>query len=165
MLMTSKTIISELPAHHEAIETLAADAFGPGRFAKTAYRLRQGQEPVPGLSFVALEGEAVIGSVRFTLIGIGPQPGLLLGPLVVHPDHKSKGFGQALMRTGLDAAQAQGYALAILMGDAPYYARAGFGPVPPGQMILPGPVDPTRLLAAELVDGALARAVGAVVPR
>jgi predicted N-acetyltransferase YhbS len=44
----------------------------------------------------------------------------------------------------------------------PYYGRFGFVPVPPGQIRLPGPVDPARLLALELVAGALSDAVGLV---
>ena len=36
-----------------AIEALNADSFGPGRFAKSAYRLREGVDPVAGLGFVA----------------------------------------------------------------------------------------------------------------
>ena len=44
----------------------------------------------------------------------------------------------------------------------PYYGRFGFKPVPPGQITLPGPVDPARLLALELVPGALAATTGMV---
>ena len=68
------------------------------------------------------------------------------------------------MRRGLEAARAGGYELVILVGDEPYYARMGFGRVPAGQITLPGPVDPTRLLAAELVAGALVRAQGLARP-
>jgi predicted N-acetyltransferase YhbS len=50
----------------------------------------------------------------------------------------------------------------LLVGDAPYYARAGFKPVPPRQLIMPGPVDPERLLCCELRDGALAAAAGKI---
>ncbi len=31
----------------------------------------------------------------------------------------------------------------------------GFVPVPPGRIVMPGPVDPRRLLACELAPGAL----------
>jgi predicted N-acetyltransferase YhbS len=59
-------------------------------------------------------------------------------------------------------ARAEGFALVILVGDMPYYARFGFKPVSPGQIVLPGPVDPARLLALELVPGALAGVKGVV---
>jgi len=66
------------------------------------------------------------------------------------------------MEKGLADAKKLGYRLVILVGDAPYYARVGFGPVPPGRLTMPGPVDPSRLLYRELDIGAFGRARGAV---
>ena len=62
----------------------------------------------------------------------------------------------------MEAARAAGIALVLLVGDEPYYARLGFKRVPPGQITLPGPVNPDRLLAAELAPGALAGYSGRV---
>jgi predicted N-acetyltransferase YhbS len=64
----------------------------------------------------------------------------------------------------MEAAKAAGVKLVLLVGDEPYYGRFGFHPVPPGQITMPGPVDPARLLAAELVPGALAAHIGLVAP-
>lgn len=157
-------ILIERPCHAEAVEALLDEAFGPGRFARTAYRLREGTIPIPDLSFVAELGGTPVGAVRLSPITIGGKAALFLGPLVVHPDFKNKGLGLALMRRSLEAAKAAGHALVILVGDAPYYARAGFSPIPAGQVSLPGPVDPGRLLANELVDGALAGVTGMARP-
>ncbi len=158
------TITAEIPQHAAEIDALNALTFGPGRFARTAYRLREGSAPVDGLGHVALCGDRVMGSVQFTAVTIGAvTPALLLGPLCVHPDIANRGHGLALMRTGLDAARAAGHGLVILVGDLPYYARAGFVQVPAGQITLPGPVDPARLLALDLVPGALDGARGPVV--
>ena len=52
----------------------------------------------------------------------------------------------------------------VLVGDEPYYARVGFRPVPKGQVKLDGPVDPARMLIAELVEGAFAGVSGVVHP-
>ena len=52
----------------------------------------------------------------------------------------------------------------LLVGDEPYYDRFGFKRVPRGQLVMPGPVDPDRLLAAELAEGALAGARGTILP-
>ena len=52
--------------------------------------------------------------------------------------------------------------LVVLVGDEPYYGRFGFSPITPGQIALPGPVDPRRLLAAELQPGVLAAFKGLV---
>lgn len=162
--LSNATIVNERPCHGAAIEDLLGAAFGPGRFAKTAYRLREGTVPFADLSFVAMLDQRLVGAVRLSPITIGGAPALFLGPLVVHPDFKNKGFGLTLLRHSLDAARVAGHSLIILVGDAPYYARAGFTPIPVGQVSLPGPVDPNRLLANELVAGALENMVGMARP-
>jgi predicted N-acetyltransferase YhbS len=146
-----------------ALSLLSAQAFGPGRFARTAYRVREGVPPVASLALTAWLDARVIGGIRFTEVRIGETGNaLLLGPLVVDPAYKGNGYGRMLVQEGLTRARAQGFALVLLVGDMPYYARFGFVPVPPGQITLPGPVDPARLLVLELSPGALARAVGQV---
>jgi predicted N-acetyltransferase YhbS len=140
-----------------AIEALVDRSFGPGRYAKTAYRLREGVAPEPRLSFVAVRPAdgVLLGSVRFWPITIGAQKSLLLGPLAVEPELRGKGIGIALMQRGIEEATSVGFATIILVGDEPYYARVGFRKIPPGRVRLPGPVDPERLLGLALKDGAL----------
>ena len=96
-----------------------------------------------------------------TPIAIGDARALLLGPLIVEPVFRSQGIGEALVTSSLEAAKASGWKLVILVGDEPYYARMGFQRAPKGQVSLPGPVDPERLLYCELEPGALAVAKGA----
>ena len=146
----------------EPIERLNERAFGPGRFARTAYRIRETTAPDPDLSFVARVGTLLVGSSAMTPIAIGDVPALLLGPLIVEPVFRSQGIGEALVKRSLEAAKAAGWKLIILVGDEPYYARMGFRPVPPSRISLPGPVDPARLLYCELEPGALAAANGVV---
>lgn len=148
------------------IEALLDRAFGPGRRALTAYRLREGSEPVAGLGVVAERNERLAGTVRFWPVVIGAvSEALLLGPLAIDPKYHNQGCGVGLMRRGIALAAGQGHRLIILVGDLPYYARVGFGRVPEGQITLPGPVDPNRLLALELVPGALRGAEGvAMIP-
>jgi predicted N-acetyltransferase YhbS len=156
------TIRQELPGDAAAIERLHERAFGPGRYARTAFRLREGKGADAGLSFASHVGTFLVGSVRVTPILAGGQPALMLGPLTVDPAFEGRGIGAALMNTAIEAARVQGHALILLVGDAPYYARFGFKPVPPGQLMLPGPADPGRFLALELVEGVLAQRRGAV---
>jgi predicted N-acetyltransferase YhbS len=148
------------PSDAPAIERLTERAFGPGRFAKTAYRLREGVAAARDLSFVARVGTLLVGANRLTPILIGGAPALLLGPLVVEPAFRQLGLGEQLVRISLDAARAAGHRLVLLVGDESYYQRNGFRPVPAGRISLPGPVDPERLLYCELVDGALAAVAG-----
>ena len=118
----------------------------------------------PTRLFAALGITAVAAAILLTLVlrmG-GEEKALLLGPLVVHPAHKGNGFGKKLAEDGLARARAQGFRLVILVGDMPYYGRFGFVPIPLGQITLPGPVDPARLLALELSPGALRDASGLV---
>lgn len=125
--------------------------------------MREGVPPVQALSLCAVIDERLLGGIRFTAIRIGDaEGGLLLGPLVVDPAVAGKGFGKALVAEGLMRAKAEGFSLVLLVGDMPYYARFGFEAVPPGQIVLPGPVDPARLLALELLPGALQAAAGPV---
>jgi predicted N-acetyltransferase YhbS len=148
------------PADEAAIEKLDERAFGPGRYARTAYRLREGSPPDLSLSFVARVGTLLVGANRMTPILVGLSPALLLGPLTVEPAFRSQGVGEALIKKSLDAARAAGHGLVLLVGDEDYYARVGFKPVPRGQIAMPGPVDPDRLLYFELREGAFAATNG-----
>jgi len=153
MKQTSWVIRLEDAADNTAIEDLQANAFGPGRFARTAFRIRENVPHRPDLSFVGLVGSHIAGSIRLSPILIGDTEALLLGPLTVSPDFKNRGLGKALMRTAMNASALAGDKVVLLVGDAPYYSPFGFQQVPLGQITLPGPVDPARLLVA-LLNGA-----------
>jgi predicted N-acetyltransferase YhbS len=147
-------------ADEAQIEKLDERAFGPGRYARTAYRLREGVAPDLSLSFVARVGTLLVGANRMTTIMVGETPALLLGPLTVEPAFRSQGVGEALVKHSLDAARAAGHGLVLLVGDLDYYARLGFDRVARGKIVMPGPVDPDRVLYCELQPGAYAAAGG-----
>ena len=145
-----------------AIDRLNARAFGPGRYARSAYRLREGVPADPTLSFVACVGTLLVGANRMTPIRCGESPALLLGPLTVDPAFRSGGIGEALALRSMQAARDGGHTLVLLVGDLPYYMRIGFQRVPDDKIIFCGPVDPNRLLYCELVPGAFAGFTGKV---
>jgi predicted N-acetyltransferase YhbS len=155
----------QTPADLPAIRKLEERAFGPGRFAKTAYRLREGVEPDWSLSVLARIGGMLVGANTMTRINIGGAPALLLGPLTVEEAFRARGLGEALAQKSLEAAKAAGHGLVLLVGDPPYYERMGFSRTPFGQILFPGPVDPGRLLHCELQPGALATHKGVVTSR
>ena len=156
MNITPKTfIVTEKPEDHDLVERLAEEAFGPGRYARTAFRLREGVPNEPDLSFVKWLGNTPIASVKLTKIWVGEQVALLLGPLVVSSAYKCRGHGAELMEAAVQAARSAGHTAIILVGDHPYYQRFGFEVVKPGRITLPGPVDPQRLLICPLQDGIL----------
>jgi predicted N-acetyltransferase YhbS len=148
----------------EAVEALVALCFGPGRLAKTAYRLREGVREVDELSFVAVDeaSGALLGSVRFWPVAVGGHPSLLLGPLAVQPQLRGQGIGIGLMQHGLEAARRSGHESVLLVGDEPYYAKVGFARLPPGRVRFPGPVDPARVLGLSLKQGAVLSLTGLV---
>ena len=158
------TILPETPDDAVAIERLHERTFGPGRFAKTAYRLREQAAHRAELSFTARTGTLLVGSVRLTPIRIGETKALLLGPLTVEPAFRERGVGQALIERALKEASANGHRLVILVGDEPYYGKSGFKPIPASRVTMPGPVDPARLLVAELVEGAASGISGVIRP-
>ena len=147
----------------ERIAALHARVFGPGRFARTAYRVREGTPPVTRHCRGAFLGARLIAALRLTEVTIGGEPGaLLLGPLAVDPDFAGEGWGRKLVSECLAEAKQEGLRLVVLVGDEAYYGRFGFKRVA-GTITLPGPVDPARILAAELAPGAGERYRGLVV--
>jgi predicted N-acetyltransferase YhbS len=160
----SLTIMPETADDAPAIERLHERTFGPGRMAKTAYRIREGKSHQLDLSFTARIGTLLVGSVQLTPIRIGAAKALLLGPLTVEPPFRERGIGQMLVDRALAEAKAKGHRLVVLVGDEPYYAKSGFKRIPGRDVRMPGPVDPSRLLACELVEGGLAQVAGLIKP-
>jgi len=158
------TIMRETAADSLAIERLHERTFGPGRFARTAFRIREGRGHLLDMSFTARIGTLMVGSVRLTPICIGDTPALLLGPLTVEPPFRSHGVGSALVTRALTEAKANAHKLVILVGDEPIYAKSGFKRIPKGQVKMPGPVDPARLLVVELTAGAFDGVSGMIRP-
>ena len=160
----SLTIRPESTDDALAIERLHERTFGPGRLAKTAYRIREGIDHSLDLSFTARIGTLLVGSVRLTPIRIGATKALLLGPLTVEPPFRDRGIGQVLIERSLAEARAKGHRLVVLVGDESYYGRCGFSRIPKGRAVMPGPVDPARLMVCELAEGAFEGVSGAIRP-
>ena len=158
------TILAETPKDAQAIERLHERTFGPGRFVLSAYRLREHVDHRLDLSFTARIGTLLVGSVRQLPICIGDTPALMLGPLTVEPPFRKRGVGRMLLDRSLQDARAKGHRLVILVGDEPYYSRVGFKVIPKGRATMPGPVDYSRLLVAELVEGAFEGVSGDIRP-
>jgi predicted N-acetyltransferase YhbS len=160
----SLTILPETEADALAIDRLHERTFGPGRYAKSAYRLREGIAHVLDLSFIARIGTLLVGSVRLSRIRIGETKALLLGPLTVEPPFRERGIGHALIARALAEAKKRGHQLVVLVGDEPYYQKAGFKRIPKGRATMPGPADPARLLVCELANGAFDGVSGPIRP-
>lgn len=160
----SLTILPENPDDALAIERLHERTFGPGRFALTAYRIRERIGHRLDLSFTVRIGTLLVASARQTGVRIGQDAALFLGPVTVEPPFRARGIGQSVIRRCLEEARARGHRLVILVGDVPYYGRLGFKRIPKGLVTMPGPVDPARLLVCELVAGAFEGVSGPLRP-
>ncbi|MEI9890775.1 MAG: N-acetyltransferase [Caulobacteraceae bacterium] len=145
----------ERPEDARAVDVLIEQAFGPGRFAKAAERLRERNSPLLELSYVAWAGSDVVGCVRMWPVHIGETPAVLLGPFAVDDAWRSRGLGSDLVRQACDAAQAAGHAVILLVGDDPFFTKLDFETVSPGRVTLPGPVNPRRVLWRALQPGAI----------
>jgi len=156
------TYLPELPAHDSEIDAINEEAFGPGRFARAAYKIREGGPHEREMSFVATYDGAVIASVRMTWIAAGEGRALLLGPLAVRPAFKNMGIGRKLVAMAVEAAKKAGAPSVVLVGDEPYYGPLGFKRIPRGQISMPRPVDLDRILAVEIQPGAVATLTGEV---
>ncbi|MDO1558267.1 N-acetyltransferase [Brevundimonas sp. 2R-24] len=135
-------VLPENPSDAHAVDALVEAAFGPGRYAKTAERLREGSEAVAG--FCAHQDGRLVGTVRLWPILIGETHALFLGPIAVAGDLRSEGVGQALMLAALAWADEARSGGVLLVGDTPYFGRFGFERAEGVDM--PGPVNPARLL-------------------
>lgn len=153
LLPVPLAISAELPSDRDAVEALVLAAFGPGRYAKTAERIREMARMAAGL--VARDGDRIVGSVRLWAITIGDTPAVFLGPITVAADHRKGGLGAELVAACVGAARADDVGGVLLVGDAAYFERFGFVAAP--EVRLPGPVDIRRVLwlpiAAETPSG------------
>lgn len=141
----------------ELIEQLLDRAFGADRHARTAYRIREGTDWLPALSFAALDDEDyLVGTIQLWPIALTDRDGrahpmLMVGPVAVVPERQSEGFGKALMFAALQAVDASAKEGApalpqVMIGDPPYYGRWGFTAAPTQGWHCPGPFERERLM-------------------
>ena len=138
----SVAILREQDEDKGAVDALVMAAFGPGRFAKTAERIREQSRLTAG--FTVYEDDMLLGSVRLWSVMSGQAKGAFLGPIAVAKTNRSAGLGGHLVRRCIEEARAQGLDGILLIGDPPYFERFGFQPAP--KSIFPGPVNPRRVM-------------------
>lgn len=139
------------------VEELLDRAFEPERHQRTAYKVREGVDWLPALSFALLdENEHLAGTIQcwpVALTGVGrdgiakAHPMIMVGPVAVVPEQQNRGFGKALMVAALAALNPQAPLPQVMIGDPEYYGRFwGFTNEHTGGWDLPGPFERSRLL-------------------
>lgn len=155
----------------QAVERLLDLAFGTDRFGRTAYRIRQGMDAVPALSFAAIEKGALIGTIQCWPVAHHAPDGtatplVMVGPVAVRPDVQRGGHGRALMAHMLEAAETEADSALMMIGDPEYYSRFfGFAADATGAWDLPGPYETHRLLARAVNGHGLPTGAGMIGPR
>lgn len=151
--ITLATLIPLADIDSALIEDVLDAAFGPDRFARTAYKVREGTEWLPGLSFAALdEGEHIAGTIQCWPVALNDESGrahpmIMVGPVAVLPGLQGQGYGKALVTASLTAIDPRAPLPQVMIGDLDYYGRFfGFSAAHTGGWKLPGPWDPARLL-------------------
>ena len=145
-----------------AVEALIDRAFGPGRFAKAAERLREGALAHPEWSVCAWAGDRLAAAVRLWSARIGGRSAVFLGPIAVEGALRHHGLGAELVEQACARTRSAGEQVVILVGDSGFFGPLGFEAVPPGSVVMPGPVDAKRLLWTALSPGALESVRGAL---
>jgi predicted N-acetyltransferase YhbS len=159
-------ILPDTPAHAGAVEALYDEVFGPGRFAKTAERLREGNTRIADASLVAVDAEGVTGVVRVWPVTVGDKGrAAFLGPIAVAERRRGNGVAFKLMERAIGVCREQGFPAVILVGDQDYYDRFGFKQAGAGRFQLPGPVDQDRILIRDLSPAAAKLKGMLAVPR
>ena len=135
------------PEDDAFVDELQAAAFGPGRFARTAFRVRERFPIDKSLSLIAEVDGTPAACVWMTPLSVGGIDGYMLGPLATHPDFRKRGIGKqvALEVTRIALERGKG-SFVILIGDRDYYCPLGWQPTTLGAVEWPGPVDPSRVL-------------------
>lgn len=144
-------IIPETPSKHAvAIEALYDRTFGPGHFAKTAERLREGSKSLPDLSRVAVRDGAVVGVTRLWPISVGEQgvKGVFVGPVAVDPAFQGHRLGLTITGEALEAATLAKWSVAVLIGAPRYFSELGFEVTE--TLKFPGPQDAQRVMTRPL---------------
>ena len=148
-------IIPESPLlHADAIEALYDRTFGPGHFAKTAERLREGNASVPEVSRVAVSDGQVIGVCRVwpIRVGDGAISALFIGPVAVDPGFQGQRLGLTVTGEALEAATKAGWGAAVIIGAPSYFGELGFEQVTPDRFTFPGPQDMSRVMVRALAQ-------------
>lgn len=155
----------------QAVEHLLDAAFGPDRFGRTAYRIREGTAAISALSFALVEDGSLIGTIQCWPVALRTKEGtayplVMVGPVAVRPDLQRGGHGRALMAHMLEAAEAHADGALMMIGDPEYYGRFfGFSADATGAWDLPGPYEKRRLLARSVNGHDLPVDPGMISPR
>ncbi|MBH0113574.1 N-acetyltransferase [Novosphingobium sp. YJ-S2-02] len=135
------------------VEDLLDRAFEPERRQRTAYKVRDGMDWLPALSFAVMDArDMLVGTIQCWPVALTDPEGrahpmIMVGPVAVLPEQQNLGYGQALMSAAMSGIDDRAPLPQVLIGDPEYYGRFwGFTNAHTGGWDLPGPFEAERLL-------------------
>ncbi|MBN3888515.1 MAG: N-acetyltransferase [Nostoc sp. JL31] len=121
----------ETLSDYTAIAEVNTLAFAQENEAKLVEKIRNSNRYISELSLVAEVENIVVGHILFSYIDLVAEEALQvlgLAPLAVHPQFQRQGIGSALIKAGLEIAEAKKEAIVIVLGHPHFYTRFGFQP-------------------------------------
>jgi putative acetyltransferase len=119
----------ERPEDEREISEVVAAAFDDASVAEFIDSIRASAGYVPELTFVGEEDGLVAGYTMLSYVGLDGgsiDRLLILTPVAVRPDRQRQGFGTAVVRAAVAAADERKEPLVLVEGIPGYYPRFGF---------------------------------------
>jgi putative acetyltransferase len=127
----TKVIRSAQVGDGDAILSVVRSAFtdptrdGQGEVDIVTETWRRAASPM-GLELVAEDEGSIVGHALAGVGSLGGMPTIGIAPLSVVPERQRQGVGTALMSALLARVEADGWPIAVVLGDPAYYSRFGF---------------------------------------
>ena len=138
---------------NDKIIKLLYKSFGPGRFARSVYRLREKNDRDTEFSYIYELNNQILSSISYYKTFLNNDiNGLLLGPLAVDPEHRGKGYGVELVKYTIALIKkTMAYDFILVIGDYHYYEKFGFKRID-NTFSFYGPVNSEKVLILHLKD-------------
>ena len=138
---------------NDKIIKLLYKSFGPGRFARSVYRLREKNDRNTEFSYIYELNNQILSSISYYKTFLNNDiNGLLLGPLAVDPEHRGKGYGVELVKYTIALIKkTMAYDFILVIGDYHYYEKFGFKKIN-NTFSFYGPVNSEKVLILPLKD-------------
>ena len=138
---------------NDKIIKLLYKSFGPGRFARSVYRLREKNDRDTEFSYIYELNNQILSSISYYKTFLNNDiNGLLLGPLAVDPEHRGKGYGVELVKYTITLIKkTMAYDFILVIGDYHYYEKFGFKKIN-NTFSFYGPVNSEKVLILPLKD-------------
>ena len=138
---------------NDNIIKLLYKSFGPGRFARSVYRLREKNDRDTEFSYIYELNNQILSSISYYKTFLNNDiNGLLLGPLAVDPEHRGKGYGVELVKYTIALIKkTMAYDFILVIGDYHYYEKFGFKKIN-NTFSFYGPVNSEKVLILHLKD-------------